>query len=1191
MATSLFGQGSGLSGAINGFVSDPSGAAVAGASVKVINVGSGASFTAATTSDGFYTMRFLVPGTYRVEVSQPGFKTLTVQNVLVQTASTPTVNAKLELGAVAQSVTVTATTSLLEMQRADTGTTVENKLVDMTPENQGTLTQIYYETPGVQPVRSSRGYTAGGVGDGSQFSVNGSAANITQGGWHGTPNNVLVDGVSARESGIFSADIFYNPSENATAELKVVSLPFSAEYGHTIGGAIIVTTKSGGNRWHGRGLEEVQPAGLRANNFTNNYSVPLVPRPPGSVNHEVGYLGGAIKKDKLFVFGDAENWYNTSVTSSYMGSVPTAAMRQGDFTQQYYNSGTSSAPVASMVAIYDPFSCATYNTGGVCQARYAIGPTDPHFTTSANVIPYSAWSPVAQALFPSGSPQKYFPLPTGLGAAIGSTGKYVTMTNNFIPPPSGWSVNRYYIGRMDYDITPSTRIMTRYIHTLFYQLDPQFYPDLGFQPADNNFPYIRQGDSGGLEITHTLSPTSVLSFTVGFWRFSDFGSNAYRSDYNQQQLNFSPTFVAQSATDAAIPVITFTGGSNKGGTAWTGIGTGTGTYNPAQTTQFYGLWSKSMGRQTLKVGAELVNERAYNRNGGNTAGAFSFDPEGTELVPLKTTPLGQGDSFASFLLGVSNSLSIARNVELARQAWTTGAYFQDDIKVSPRLTINAGVRWDWTGALTDRHNLMSGPFNATVASPIAAAVQAAAGASNCAACVSGLVGGLTFPGVNGLSRSPYDSTFRSFQPRLGFAYQLSPKTIIRAGWGMFVTNMEYDPGSTGFSVTTTGTEYSPTDLPLNLLANPFPNGLLAATGSSLGLSTALGSSISFTDPHARPQQAQMFNFNVQRLLSPNTVLTVGYVYNRGTNLPISHNLNHMTQTQLSACLAAPTTCTTPVTNPFYGILPASSGSGLGAKTIAQSTLYNPYPQFTSVTEAASPLGDSEFHALQATLIRHFTHGISATVGYTNEKWAGHNFFANPTDPAPQKDIGCFDRPQMLQANWVYEIPIGRGHYLGGNMPRWANAILGGWQHNAVFFVWEGIPWNFQNNQAQPLAGVPKYASPRSTDHWLNPAAWQVPTYSSQFPNVTWSVIDDHVRLPRYHQMDQGIQKSFKVKERVTAMLRVSFWNSFNTPDWANQSNFSGSVSNRSNSAFGEITPTVGYSNNPRLGILEGRVDF
>jgi hypothetical protein len=1188
-AASLFGQGSGVTGAIYGFVSDPTGAAIAGATVKVTNVGTGASFTAGTTRDGFYTVRFLVAGTYRVEVSQPGFKTLVVQNVLVQTASTATVDAKLQLGTVAQSVTVTSTTSMLEMQRADTGATVEHKLLDETPSSGGTVTQVYYDTPGVQPVRSSRGFGPGGLNADTEFSVNGSAANVEQMSWLGSPNNELVDGVSARSTFALpnGAYLDFNPTPNITDELKVVSLPFSAEYGHTIGGVVIVATKSGTDRWHGRGSEINQPAGLAANTFANNFSVPVVNRAKGSSNHQIGALGGAIKKDKLFVYGVLENWYSDANNIALAGSVPTAAMRQGDFTQDYYNSGTSASPVASVISLYDPFSCATYNASGVCTARYPVGPTDPRFSTTANVIPYSAWSPVAQALFPSSSPEKYIPLPMNPGAAIGSTGKYLAMTNNHIPPVGGFTTDRFWMGRMDYNLNPSNRLMLRYLHTYYLSQDPNYYPDLRMQPTDTNFPYIRQGDSGAIEFTHTLSPTSILSFTLGFYRFNNYGEDAYRTQLGPGDLGFSSTFVSESAH--AVPEIYNAGGNYKGGNAWTGIGTPAGTYGPDQTFQVYGLWSKSIGRHIIKVGGEIMNERGYDQNGGNTAGGWNFAVEPTALVPGATAPLGQGDPFASFLMGVAGG-SIDRNVELARQAWTMGAFVQDDIKVSHRLTINAGVRWDWSGGPTDRFNALSGTFDMSAASPIAAKVQAAAGASNCAACVSGLVGGETFPGVNGLSRSPYDSTFRDFQPRLGFAYQVGPKTILRGGWGLFVSQFQYDPGSTGFSVTTTNTEYDPTYAPLNLISNPFPNGLVAATGASLGLSTSLGGGITFTDPHARPQHAQMFNFNIQRLLSPNTVLTAGYVYNRGTRLPVNHSIDNMTKAQLLACQANTTPCLTPVTNPFYGIAP--SGTTLGSsKTLAADAFYDPYPQFSSVTEDYSPLGDSEYHALQVQLVRHFTHGVSLNVGYTNSKWEGHNFFANSVDTQLQKDLDCFDRPQILNFNWVYQIPIGRGHYLGGNMPRFANAILGGWQHNAVFFVWEGVPWDFAGDNAEPVAGVPRYNNPRSTDHWLNPAAWEVPTYPAQFPYVTWTGVDSHVRFPRFHQMDQSLQKNFKIKERVTATLRINFWNSFNTPDWFNASLWYGNSSNRANSAFGTITPTTTQSNAARAGQLEGRVDF
>jgi len=1208
-AASLWGQGSGLSGAISGYVADPSGAPIAGASITVTNIATGASYHAATTADGFYTVKFLVAGTYRVDASQTGFKTQVVQNVLVQAASNPTVDVKLEVGAVATKVTVTATTSLLEMQRADTGTVVEHKLVDDSPEASSTVTQLYYDSPGVVPLRSSRGFSPGGLNADTQFSINGSGGNF-QSAWYGQPNNMLLDGVSTRYT--FNGGYFaVNPSVDMTDELKVITNPYSAEYAHTIGGVVIATTKSGTDSWHGRLSEANAAAGLRANTWQNNkatckdssgntYNCPT-PRAPGSSNHETGQLGGAIKKGKLFVFGDYEHWYSTASSTSFLGTVPTAAQRQGDFTSTYYNSGTSSAPVASMVTIYDPFTCADTPTGpNSCLAgnpRTQIGPNDTvHPSTTANVIPVSAFSPVAKALFPPGGTEKYIPLPTNLGQAIGSTGKYL-INNNLTPAAtSSPSWSKYYLGRMDYNLNPSSRLMLRYLHTYSPSTDPPFYgtspTGLAMQPTDTNFPYIRQGDSGAIEYTHTLSPTSVMSLTLGFYRYSNYGMDAYRRNVTPAQLGFSSTFASQA--EPAVPGIFFAGGNYKGGTSFTGVGSQAGGPNPDQTAQLYGLWSKSIGRHTLKVGGETVNERAYNEAGNWTAGSFSFAFEPTQKVWGAAGVAGQGDPIASFFFGVG-SYSIDRYTFPARQAWTAGAFIQDDIKVSPRLTINAGLRWDWAGGLTDRYNAISGTFDTAAKSPIASAVQAAAGASSCAACASGLVGGMTFPGVGGNSRSPYDSTFADFAPRFGFAYQLNSKTIIRGGYGLFYVNYQFDPGSTGFSVTTSTSAYDANDAPVILVDNPFPNGLLPQTGSSLGLSTSLGGAVSFTDPHARQPRAQLLNLNIQRLLSPNTVLTVGYVHNGASRLPVSNNINHLTAAQFATCAAeAPGTgCSAAVTNPFKGILPSSGlGGNAGKATISLSSLMLPFPQFTSVTENAMPIGDSSYHALQVNLARHFSHGVSVNVGYTNSKWMNHGYFANAFDPGPQKDMATFDRPQTLVANGVWQVPVGRGQYLGRNMPRWANAILGGWQYNYVFYVWEGIPMYF-GITTQPKVGVPGYNSPRSIDQWLNKAAFQTPTNFTDpnFRAQAWSVQNPHVRLPRFHEMDEGLQKNFKIKERVTASIMISFWNSFNSTDWFNGAG-APAATDASKTYFGSITGAgIAPSNAPRAGRIEGRVNF
>jgi hypothetical protein len=1105
-AASLYPQG-GVNGAISGSVTDPSGAAVAGVTVKVTNVNTGVSYQVGTTTDGYYTVRFLIPGTYRVEVSQTGFQRAVVDSVVVQAASHPTVNMQLTLGHVAQTITVTDKTSMVEAQTADSGAVIDRPRVLDTPTQNRNVFGLTWASAGVVPTSAMKSFTPYDNSGSSSISINGGQDGVAS---LGATNEVLVDGVENRMS-YNGNPVGYIPSQETVSEMKVVTNPYSAEYGHTLGGAILMETNTGANHFHGMLYEYNRSHGLASTVFDTNRAGQH--KPPLLFNTPGGQVGGPIKRNKAFFFGSYFFIDNHSPTTEF-GAVPTAAQRQGDFTSTYY----SNAGVKTPITLYDPFSCTSTTT--TCTSRSVIG------SFGASIIPTAEMDPIAKNLW------QYINLPNAPGDAV-------TGANNYYAS-SGTGIGKLgeLTARVDYNINNSSRIAFRAIHEAFNSYNVPFY-SVGGDAAEvsGSFPFTRANENHLIDYTRSFSPTSVLDIRIGMERYFTQGLNASKScQVSPAKLGFSSTFAAQAAP--CMPYFSFSGaqggGSYLGSTTFTGAGLSIGNINPDQINTLNGTFLKSLGKHTLKIGGEGVLERYYAWQPGYNAGAFGFSSQYTQQNPSGALTAAQGNPVAAFEMGVG-SASINLNSAPARQNLRAAWFVQDDIRVTRKVTINAGLRWDWDGGLTDRFNAMTGAYNTTVASPLATQVAAASGAGNCPACAH-LVGGLTFPGVGGLSRSPYDSSFRNFGPRLGIAYSFSPRTVVRAGWGLFYDGFVFDPGSSGFSQQTNSILFGSTYNVLNLIANPFPTGLIQPTGSSLGLSTNIGNAVSFVAPNAREPRAQQFNINVQHQLPKNVLVTVGYNYNGVSRLPVSLNLNHLTLAQIQQGY---TFLNTSVTNPFKGLAPSTS---LNNATISQSTLLLPYPEFTSVTENNIPIGNSSYHGLEVQLTKRFSAGLSASISYTNSRHEGRYAYMNAFDSFLMKETDPFDIPQILTFNGSWEFPLGKGKPFASSLPGWANQIIGGWQFNWMMRTSSGIPWQFSANSA-PVPGVPIAASSQSINQWVNPAAFQnVQNTAFCFPQATsnciqeWSTVNGHIRVPMIANYDLGLFKSFRITDRVKFII-------------------------------------------------------
>lgn len=1111
---------------LSGRISDTTGAAISGATVEIKNVDTGETWKASSNNDGDYQVAFLMPGNYTVTAETPGFKKIIRDGIKLLVAGHGVVDLQLALGDVNQSVTVSGGAPLLETENADRGLTVESKRVLETPlQGQNPFSQAL-ETPGVvlnHPAQNLRPFD---VFNFTQVVVNGSRPNY---------NELLVDGVSALAE---ASTMAYMPTAEAVSEFKVQATIYDAQYGWTLGSVINVTTKNGTNQFHGSLYDYFQNTHLYANTFNSNRTG--VPRQDQHVNIPGGDVNGPVFKNRLFFSFSYFDWRQIT-PFPFVTSVPTAAQKSGDFAQTYY--GSNSSGLLQQI-IYDPFSTATGSNGPLARTPF-----------QGNVIPKGMLNPVAVKVL------SYIPL----GNVAGNP---VTGLSNLTNNSSTRHLELYfpeYVGRGDYDISDKTRLFVRYSRNGEYELKGfQFSTNGSFNPADvtQMNPFTRENHNATVQLTHIVSPSTVLDFRLGFERFLSEGGDAHGAMVGPGDLGFSPTFVSQATH--YFPAFTWSG--------YSGAGTGPTTVNPiAQTILAQGLLSKIKGRHSLKFGAEFRLLRGYAQTPGFSAGSFAFDQTFTGANPLQIQP-SSGNSIASFLLGTPQSGLIQVNSQGARQLKMYSAFVRDDIRVTEKLKLGFGLRWDYLGPMTDRFNELARGFAATTANPLQVPGQT-------------VYGGLLFAGVNGQSRAIFNSKYHNFGPRAGAAYRLDRRTVIRGGYALLFGQQWNDPGNApGFSQTTSMVTSIQTGIPFNTLTNPFPSGILQPVGSSLGLKTALGQSFAFASPEGgQPAYVHQFSLEVQRELPREFLLSAAFVGSRSRDIPVSRAINEISASSLAMGAAV---LTTNVPNPFAGLIP---GTSINGATVQRQQLLRPFPEFLGVTELFDPIGRSSYNSGQFVIYKRLSLGLNFSVSYTISKQIEQSSFLNPQDSRLEKVIASWDVPQVVGVNLVYELPFGAGKPIGAALIKPARWLIGGWELSTLTRLQKGMPMNFPTNAAP--TGINPALSDPLLEQWFNTCTLLAngttrgcvgkaqPAWTIRQPLTlqAWSSRLSSVRLPGIHNVDTSLIKNNHINERLNLMFRVDFINATNSPQF-----FGGPVVDINNANFGRISGTADQSNLPRF---------
>jgi hypothetical protein len=1032
-----------------------------------------------------------------------------------------------------QSVTVSAGAEVLETESADRGLTVEsNRVLNTALQGRNIMAQAW-SAPGVVENAAAQRLRP--------FDISGSTSLTVNGGRPGT-NEILVDGVTSLYE---ASSASYIPTAEATGEFKVQNTNFDAQYGWTLGGVINIITKNGTNDFHGALFEFFQNTHLDANTFNSNLTG--VRRTSSHINTFGGDIGGPVKKNKLFFSYTFED-IRQVIPDPFTTSVPNALQKSGNFSQTYYTANAAGVP--QLQVIYDPYS--------------TVGSTRTPFP--GNTIPTTRIDPVAAKVF------SYVP-------AGNVAGNSVTGLNNLTNNGNTRKFTDFFpenTGRGDYDINESTRLFIRYSRNALSEERSFHYSTIStLNPADtgNNDPFTRENHNATIQFTKVFNPTTVLNIRTGLERFKSESGSAQGAGVGPSALGFSPLFVSQAAN--WFPK--FNWASYEGAGAQPSyIGA------LAQTNTLQGSLAKTLGPQSFIFGVDLRLLRGYSPNPGYDAGNFTFDQTFTGANPILIQP-SSGNALASFLLGTPQSAYIQVNSEPARQEKMASLYAQDDIKVTSRLKVNVGLRWDYMGALTDRFNELARGFSTTALSPLQPPGFP-------------LYGGILFTGVNGEPRGIFNPNWHNFGPRAGAAYQLDRHTVLRGGYALVYGQTWNDPGNApGFSQTTNMVTSIQTGIPYNTLDNPFPGGVLTPVGASLGLATALGQSFSFADPAGgSPPYVHQYSFEVQRELPGDFLLSGAYVGSQSRRIQVSQQLNAL---PLSALSLGATALTTNVANPMAGLIP---GTALNGATVARQQLLVPYPQFliNGITEMYEPIGKSAYNALQLLVSKRLSYGLNFSFAYTYSKQLDQVSYPNPQFTTLEKVVAAWDVPQNAQINFVYDLPFGTGKRFGANVAKPLRYAASGWTISSLTRLQQGMPMNFPTNAAP--TGLDPAISNQSLTQWFNTCTLlangttrgctgnEQPAWTIRQPDTLqlWSSRLSSVRLPGIHNSDISVMKHNHITERLDLIFRADFINAFNSPQF-----FSGPIVDVNNANFGRISGAMDQSNLPRFVQFSLKLQF
>ena len=1100
-----------------GEVRDQNGALVPNAKVTLTEVATGQT-SSKVSSDGSFIMTNVKPGIYNVAVEADGFKQSLREGVRLATGERVRLDVVLDPGAVTELVTVVQDASLLRTESGELGQVISNrKIVDIPLNGRNFLSLVTLSAGVAQPPPTTAGPSFPRINGGRPRT-----------------NEYLFDGVSVLQPE--PGQVAFFPIVEAIQEFKVEVNSPPAEFGRFNGGVVNLTTKSGTNDFHGSAFEFLRNEALNARNLFAPKTA-ANPNKPVFRRNQVGFVaGGPVIKDRTFFFGDYQGT-RQSIARVRISTVPTLAQRQGNF------SSSLGAPLffqpngsIGTTATANPVNVVATN-GNTIQARVGqiFRPSD-HRAYAGNLIPTNTFDPIAAELL-----QRY-PLPTSSGAA-----------NNFTRIGTEDTDQDQFDIRLDHRFSARDQFYGRY----------SFAKDITspVTPLPDGSGNITSGVTG-------LTDTRAHSFAGNYVHvFNSRALNELRFGYTRRGIDREATSLDAPPSDSLrLPGIPTNGAFNEtlptfsvAGLQQLGPSANTASNFRTDVTQLFDAVSLQHNRHSIKFGIDFRWERLDVIQPPSPTGNFSFNSlfTNSQAIPTIGSALSSftGNALASFLLGQVQTFSIDIQEKVLRpRASTKEVFIQDDFKVNSRLTINAGLRYTLNFPSTDADD-QGAVFNLQTQQ-------------------------LEFLGENGFPEYARRLHKGDFGPRLGIAYRLDDKTVVRAGYG--VIWIEQAGITTPFTVPQFPFIQAVSQRTLDNINPAF----VLANGPSvapipISPDAGLGQGVFTVDRELGSGYAQQWNFAIQRELTKNMVLEVAYAGSKITHVGIPDtNINQLTANQLALGPAL----LTRVTNPFFGQIPRSSS--LGDPTIPLAQLLKPFPRFTNVTFYRNNVGNTNYNALQAKLEQRFTNGLSFLVSYTRSKLIDEassvfdaSILTGPIANFPvadsfnrklERDLSTGDIPNVFVASFTYDLPIGKGRRF--NPGGITGTVLSGWEFAGVIQLQSGIPLavtqatNFNafagfGTQRPNLINDPNLPSAeRTTARFFDTSAFAI---APQFTLGNSS--RNPVRGPQYRNADIALIKRTYFGENRNIEFRAEAFNVTNTPPLGAPATVAGAA------GFGSIT--------------------